>query len=127
VQIDRNDDEPITLTEGNISEAKLTGPTDAHKMAQLRWWLLYCGIKTPNSSNKKKQVDLLCYALLKFETSFHYRIQEVVVEGLSVVDVDSSYLYRKQQTFLSRQGCCFGSITPSRSSSCWLGIVMLTV
>ena len=36
------------------------------------------------------------------EMSFHCRVQEVMAEGLPIVDVDGSYLYRKQQTLLRR-------------------------
>ena len=35
------------------------------------------------------------------ELSFSCRIQEDIVEGLPVVDVDGWYLYRKQQILLS--------------------------
>ena len=56
VQMDINEGEPIDPTEADIPGAK-SGPMDAHTMAQLRWWLLCCGIKALNSWNKKKLVS----------------------------------------------------------------------
>ena len=47
----------VWLTEDDIPGAKSTIPMDSHTMAELKWWLLCCSIKAPNSWNKEKLVS----------------------------------------------------------------------
>ena len=50
----RNEGDMVELTEDNIPGARLTGAMDGYTMSELKWWFLCCGVKAPNSWNKKK-------------------------------------------------------------------------
>ena len=50
----RNEEDMVELTEDNIPGAKLTDAMDGYMMSKLKWWLLCCSVKSPNSWNKKQ-------------------------------------------------------------------------
>ena len=57
----RNKPEAVELTESDILGAKLISPINSYIMAELKWWLLCCGIKVLNSWNKKQLISKVYY------------------------------------------------------------------
>ena len=53
----RNERDTVELTEDDIPGTRLTGAMDGYTMAELKWWLLCCGVKAPNSWNKKQLIS----------------------------------------------------------------------
>eukprot|EP00731_Ephydatia_muelleri_P024343 Em0016g614a len=94
-------------TAADIPSADLAAPFDKHTVPALRWWLLCRGICAPGSWNKKKLID---------------RINEAVVDNMTVVDVDGSYLYKKYKT-LTDAGHVLAPLTaPPPPPSGWVTV-----
>ncbi|KAL5493382.1 hypothetical protein EMCRGX_G014558 [Ephydatia muelleri] len=100
-------DPHVALTAADIPGADLAAPFDKHTVPALRWWLLCRGICAPGSWNKKKLID---------------RINEAVVDNMTVVDVDGSYLYKKYKT-LTDAGHVLAPLTaPPPPPSGWVTV-----
>ena len=85
----------ITLCEDDIPGAALPEPLESHNVAALKWWLLCRGIKVKSCCRKKDIIE---------------RIREAITSGAQVIDVDGSYLARKQQQLhLESSGECTDS------------------
>ena len=52
----RNEGDTVELTEDDIPGAQLTGVMDGYTMSGLKWWLLCCGVKAPDSWNKNQLI-----------------------------------------------------------------------
>ena len=111
----------VELTEFDIPGACLDAPMDRHTMSQLKWWLLCHGIKAPSSWKKQQLVARWINRISKgvqklFTFPFsHLSTKEsrklIKTEQLPIVDVDGSYLYRKQQ-LLKQSGVCIAPLPP---------------
>ena len=104
------------LTESDIPGAILEEPLEKATVHALKWWLLCRGIKAPSSWRKAKLIERLgsyLASLLCFTTNMCVcacvcacvcvcvcacacRVREAKKDGMKVVDVDGSYLHRKQ-------------------------------
>lgn len=95
----------IKLTEDDIPGAALTEPLESHTVVALKWWLLCRDIKVPTSWKKSRIIA---------------RIREAKEQGIEVVDVDGSYLWKKRQSILAPLGVDVSSNeTPLPPPSGW--------
>ena len=99
----------VTLTDADIPGALLNEPLEVHNVAVLKWWLLCRDIKLTSSCRKQQLIERYDkYRRVdgKFDDArgvfylpgilyVQCRIREAKKEGVSVVDVDGSYLTRK--------------------------------
>ena len=108
----------VHLTESDIPGAFLSEPMASHTVPQLTWWLLCRGIKVPISWKKQKLLSRLVslsakpIAHCRHDANFDcFRIEQAKSEQLPIVDVDGSYLYRKQQT-ITQSGIAVAPLPP---------------
>ena len=74
-------------------------PFISYTMPELSWWLLCHGISVPASLKKtssRKVQDCSFFVSALALQMLYYRIHEAVETNAPVIDVDGSYLYRKQ-------------------------------
>ena len=108
----------VYLTEFDIPGAFLSEPMASHTVPQLTWWLLCRGIKVPTSWKKQKLLFRLVSLSAKpiahchHDANFNcFRIEQAKSKQLPLVDVDGSYLYRKQQT-ITQSGIAVAPLPP---------------
>ena len=121
----------VELTEEDIPGAALKEPLESHTVHELKWWLLCRGEKAPSSWKKAQYVSR--YSIKKrvihpwsaMSVSLDItpcRIRVLSKQGAKVVDVDGSYLWRKQQQ-LNETGVVTEDIgVPSPPPSGWVTV-----
>ena len=92
----------LELTESDIPGAILHEPLENATVHSLRWWLLCHGIQAPSSWRKAKLIErweakLACIVSRILKCPYYIqRVRSAKEAGAKVVDVDGSYLHRKQ-------------------------------
>ena len=84
----------MELSEEDIPSAVIE-PENA-SVSQLKWWLLCRGFESPSSWKKAKLIERhINFLELTLPLLIVYRVKSLKKEGAKVIDVDGSYLYRK--------------------------------
>lgn len=123
ISIQQSSEVSVILSVADIPEASVNfDRLETYTVAALQWWLLCCGITVRSSMKKAQIISKYIEYELNFMAGWHslfsniYRIHDVQKHQLDIVDVDGSYLYRKQQQ-LNSQGT--GALPLNRMGGCF--------
>ena len=104
----------VQLTEADIPGAALKEPLEQHTVPELVWWLLCRGIRASASWKKPQLITRFVFGSVSsygMVPWFCYRIQQAKEEKLPVIDVDGTYMFKKQQ-HLTRVGLTLSPLPP---------------
>ena len=92
----------VILSPADVPDADLSELYEAHAVPALKWWLLCRGIKAPSSWKKAQLINwFVSTKVTRQDTQWNSlmfsRIHKAVRDKANIVDVDGSYLCRKQK------------------------------